>query len=502
MYYFVNEYFYGLNSGIEHAEMKRLNLFKSMNVPAKLVTREFNTQLHRNMAKFGLHSDDVVNMFDFFQGATNIETKQAKIKDAKVNPDYEISPDSTVSKVFRVNLLNNRVIFMAGTFGQLDTKESFDKYQNFVQAEQWDWRGFKSCIKYYDDESHLIRDEYLDIHGNTVLEAAYGGEGVSQSDMTFIRLINYKGHDRFFGNIDELFTFFLAELDKVQTPGENTFIADRPLPTYKPVMSIPSQSRKFIFMPMIQTNQKYSLSDGALADIYQDALSRENIGLLNGIIVATKAQQKDMADHIQKKIGVDTPVIYLPAATTDGVVPVAGGKKDQIIFVGRLGNDKGIVRLIQMFKEVHNHLTNLKLEIYGYGEAKKPAQEEAKKLGIDDVVDFNDYQIDLSKPYSEAQLFVTPTPVDIEPLALTEAASYGLPMVAFNIAYGPSEIIRDGWNGMLFRDGETKEMAEGIAVLLKDPKRLAEYSENARKTAEKFSNKAIAKLWQSQIVNN
>jgi poly(glycerol-phosphate) alpha-glucosyltransferase len=346
----------------------------------------------------------------------------------------------------------------------------------------------------------VIRDEYLDVDGHVVIEASYGGDGTSQADMTFIKLVNYKGFDRFFGNIDELFTFFLNELDKRQTPGENTFIADRPLTTYKPVLNIQSNSRKYIFMPMIQTDQTYSLALGQLNDIYTYAFDKNQIQKLSGIIVATKEQQADVSEHIQKKIGVDTQVIALPAATVDGVQKPTTNQEDQIIFVGRLGNDKGIIRLIETFKEIHNHLSDLKLMIYGYGPAEKDAKQKAKDLGIDDVVIFNGYQVDLSAAYSASKLFLTPTPVDIEPLALTEAASYGLPMVAFNVAYGPREIIRDGWNGLLFKDGQAKEMAEGIVALLRDPDRLADYAENAKKTAEKFSNAEVAKQWQQTIV--
>ncbi len=507
MYYFVNEYLYDKNSGIEHAELKRLRLFKQMGVGAKLVTREYNPMLHRIMAKFGLGESDVVNMFDFFQGVVNLGPSKAKIEQAKVNPRYEIDPDATVSKVYRANLLSNRIIFIGGTVGQLNIVESYDRYQTFIRGEQWDWRGFKSCVKYYDADRKVIREEYLNPDGKVVIEVAYGGDGIAQSDMTYIRLRDYHGEDYFFYNIEDLFDFFLAELDKVTTPGENTFIADRPLTTYKPVMNLPSTSRKFIYLPMVQTNvqpndknRSYVLATGKLNSIYDYAFDKQNIGKLSGIIVATKAQQADVAERVQKIIGANVPILALPAATTVGPQKTVTDKQNQIIFVGRLGTDKGIIRLIDMFQQVHNKLTTLKLLIYGYGEAEKAAKEEAKKLGIDDVVQFKDYQVDLREAYATSQLFVTATETDVEPLAMTEAASYGLPMVAFDVPYGPRELIHDGWNGLLFRDGEIDEMAAGIVALLKDPDRIQEYSANAKKTAQELSDAEIGKLWQEKVL--
>ncbi|MCV3739948.1 accessory Sec system glycosyltransferase Asp1 [Lentilactobacillus hilgardii] len=507
MYYFVNEYLYDKNSGIEHTELKRLALFKSMHVAAKLVLREYNPQLHRIMAKFGLEKQDVINMFDYFQGVVDADTGKAKIEDVRVNPHYEVDPDPTISKVFRGNLLANRVIFIAGTYGQVGLEEYFDRYQSFVRADQWDWRGFKSSVKYYDADRKVIREEYLNLDGDVVLVAAYGGEGAAQQDMTYIRLVNYHGEDYFFYNIDELFGFFLSELDKRETPGENTFIADRPLTTYQAVMTIPGHSRKYIYLPMVQTdqvnkdNQSYVLVIGKLNEIYQYAFAKENIGRLSGIIVGTTAQQKDIAERLKKQVGVEVPVLALPAATVSGPHEVTTDRKDQIVYVGRLGTGKGIVRLVDTFKLIHNDLTNLHLLIYGYGEEEKQAKEEAKKLGIGDAVEFKGYQVDLSEAYASSKLFITATTTDVEPLAMTEAASYGLPMVAFNVAYGPSEIIHDGWNGLIFKDGEVKEMAAGVVALLKDPDRLRDYSQNALKTAAKFSHQEVAKRWQQEVIN-
>ena len=150
---------------------------------------------------------------------------------------------------------------------------------------------------------------------------------------------------------------------------------------------------------------------------------------MSGIIVATKAQQADIADRVEKIIHADVPVIAIPAATVPGPKTTTIAKKDQIIFVGRLGNGKGIVRLVDMFQQIHNKLTSLKLLIYGYGDAEESARQEAKNLGIEDVVDFKDYQVDLKSAYAESKLFVTTTGTDVEPLAMTEAASFGLPMV-------------------------------------------------------------------------
>lgn len=66
MNFFVNQYLMALNSGVEHAEFKRLQLFKDHQAPAKLVTRQFDGLLHQNMRRFNIADDQMANLFDFF----------------------------------------------------------------------------------------------------------------------------------------------------------------------------------------------------------------------------------------------------------------------------------------------------------------------------------------------------------------------------------------------------------------------------------------------------
>ncbi|EPD09232.1 Poly alpha-glucosyltransferase, partial [Lacticaseibacillus paracasei subsp. paracasei Lpp48] len=70
--FFLND---GINfnkSGIEHAQVKRLRLFKHHEVPARIVTRQFALNLHEITRDAGIDDDDFVNLFDFFQGTMDI----------------------------------------------------------------------------------------------------------------------------------------------------------------------------------------------------------------------------------------------------------------------------------------------------------------------------------------------------------------------------------------------------------------------------------------------
>ena len=64
MDFFVNQYLLGKNSSVEHAELKRLQLFKDHQAPAQLVTRDFDPVLHRTMQRFGVTNDQLTNLYE------------------------------------------------------------------------------------------------------------------------------------------------------------------------------------------------------------------------------------------------------------------------------------------------------------------------------------------------------------------------------------------------------------------------------------------------------
>lgn len=54
MLYFLNDNFQENKSGIEHAQLKRLKLFKHFNQPAKIVTRQYSNEFAQVMAHAGV----------------------------------------------------------------------------------------------------------------------------------------------------------------------------------------------------------------------------------------------------------------------------------------------------------------------------------------------------------------------------------------------------------------------------------------------------------------
>ncbi len=76
MNYFVSENVFTFNSGTEHAQAKRVQLFTEQGQSAQYVTRNYNRFLARDAEAIGLHAEQVLNMYDFFQGVPTYRVRK------------------------------------------------------------------------------------------------------------------------------------------------------------------------------------------------------------------------------------------------------------------------------------------------------------------------------------------------------------------------------------------------------------------------------------------
>ena len=81
MNFFINATMPKQKSGIEHAELKRLDLFNKNEEPVMVVLRDWDPNAHINANNAGIADDQLINMFDYFQEATQIAAKKVQVQD-------------------------------------------------------------------------------------------------------------------------------------------------------------------------------------------------------------------------------------------------------------------------------------------------------------------------------------------------------------------------------------------------------------------------------------
>ncbi|WP_061775858.1 accessory Sec system glycosyltransferase Asp1 [Levilactobacillus senmaizukei] len=500
MYYFVNEYILQKNSSVEHTAMNRVRLFNHFQRPAKIVTKIYDRLLHQTLTNFGLKDDDVVNMFDFFQGTTKMaETKVMHTDDLRLPVESEVSVGANFSGVSVGDIPTGNVGFIPGTIGRVFYQEFVDSQGNAIETDLWDWRGFKSATQYFGQDGKLIMQRYYQPDGQIVLEEYFAPDTNGNPLASRMILKDYQGKgDLFFQNPDGLFEFFLAELSK-QDPETTTFISDRPGTGVRPLLALNDSSRKYVYVPINHVVKQDDPIYGQLDGFLQPAFDHFNS--FDGFITATPQQAADLKQRFPKanvtSISVVSTTPLVKGETS--LKPMAQRLAGSLLYVGRISADKQIEQLIRMFAIIKQRVPHAIFDLYGYGEPAfmKQMTDLVNELQLQSSVTLKDYYPDIDGQYDNYQALVNLSFVDGGPMGMQEAMTHGIPAISTPFNYGPQDYIQDGVNGYLCKPGDTLAMADRIVDLFTDSKKLAKLSEGAYTTAHKnWTRQKVWNRWQ------
>ncbi len=238
-------------------------------------------------------------------------------------------------------------------------------------------------------------------------------------------------------------------------------------------------------------------------------------------------------------------VIYIPNFLPKMPDVITNHQQKVVLFLGRFSKEKGVLRLIDIWKKVQEEakfrewnlvfvgdgvlkeamqdkinklnlndtiiikgFTNdvekeyLSASIYamivfvGDGVLKEAMQDKINKLNLNDTIIIKGFTNDVEKEYLSASIYAMTSHKEGLPMVLLESCSYGLPSVAFDIA-GLSDIIENEKSGFLIEDGNLQEFAKKLQLLMRDEKLRKTMGENAKELVKKrFSKEIVLKKWQ------
>lgn len=172
-----------------------------------------------------------------------------------------------------------------------------------------------------------------------------------------------------------------------------------------------------------------------------------------------------------------------------------GWKNDDLVvlFVGRLEEHKGILKLLSAFNRISSEYSKVKLAIISsggkYEKHVKDASQKKTNIKYINLMAENKVQI----AYASSDIGIFPSLKEGFGLVYLESMASGLPTVGVN-AGGPKEIIIDGYNGVLLRDNTEKSIYHALVRLIEDEYLRKRIGMNARRTVEeKYSPEHIAK---------
>lgn len=171
--------------------------------------------------------------------------------------------------------------------------------------------------------------------------------------------------------------------------------------------------------------------------------------------------------------------------------------KKEITFIGRLAKEKGILDLIDIFKQISLKDAETVLNIVGDGLEKESIVKKIQELNLESKIKLHGFLSgeQLEKVLLNTSICVIASFHESFGLVLLEETSYGIPCVAFDSAEGAKEIIDNNVNGYLIKNRNKEEMVNKIIQLLNNHELLSEFGKNAKKKAEDFTYENSKEKW-------
>lgn len=166
-----------------------------------------------------------------------------------------------------------------------------------------------------------------------------------------------------------------------------------------------------------------------------------------------------------------------------------------IVTAGHFFYTKGYDLAIEVAKIVFAKHPDWKWEFYGDGSKLEECKALVKEYGLENNIAFCGRTKNIVEVYKRAAMYVMTSRTEGFGLVLTEAKSCNLPTLAYDIDFGPREIIENGISGYLIEAFDVGKMSDRICNLIESPAKRKEFSERAKDNCSEFSRAAFISRW-------
>lgn len=167
----------------------------------------------------------------------------------------------------------------------------------------------------------------------------------------------------------------------------------------------------------------------------------------------------------------------------------------QVIFVGRLNEQKGLEYLVDTWMKVNQKHPDWVLHVFGDGEQKQLLLQMIKEAGLECAIKVNQPTPMIMEMYLESSIFLLTSRFEGFGMVIIEAMICGLPVVSFDCPWGPADIIRDGEDGFLVEYLNTDEAAQRVCQLIESAMLRKNMGVKARLNVQRYNRDVVMKQW-------
>lgn len=470
--------------GKTSAMLTRAKYFNDADIKTDIVTFDYKTNYNKIIDKLieinKLSKEShVYNQFHFFENEslemtenkTNINEKYQKI----IDESYSINITKT-----NIELFSNETGELLGKIKYKNDKKNYtlDVFSNGYKVkrvycvENWIRR-----IKEYNRKGKVYAEVFFNRNGNPFIRRNIN-ESTGKLEQIYLLYKN-----KCFKNNIELGKYFVDNL--VEDTKESILICDGTGSVEKIVDSNKLENvQKYAVMHTTHVTPK-----GVLKPKEVNIL--KSASKLDGVIFLTNDYINDVKDdyNITNAYQINNFVQEIPKHYSMPSNKVVG-------CISRLSEEKGFDKFISVAKKVISHDDQIEFHIYGDGEYKDEINKMIKENNVENNVKLFGYTTDPIGKLDEFKCVLSTSQTEVQSLSMIEAMFKGKPVIAFDIKYGPSQFIKNNFNGYLIENNDEENMVNAILEIVNDESKAIQYGENGRKLVlDEFNPRNIIEKW-------
>lgn len=139
----------------------------------------------------------------------------------------------------------------------------------------------------------------------------------------------------------------------------------------------------------------------------------------------------------------------------------------KIITVARHSYEKGLDRMLEIWKKVGAQNPNWQWHIYGSSNGTFDFKTMVRESGMQNIV-LHEPVISIAHVYAKASIYVMTSRSEGFPVVLLESMATGVPVIAYDCPVGPRALIQHESNGFLIPDGDSEGFAMALQQLIEN----------------------------------
>ena len=216
------------------------------------------------------------------------------------------------------------------------------------------------------------------------------------------------------------------------------------------------------------------------------------------IVVLTERAKACFHGKVEAKTTVIPNAVALTTHTVK-MLPDEDTSKLSIVAMGRFSREKGFDILLRAFVKLKDIYPNWTLTIAGDGPLHTQIESLRDELGLEGRIHLPGLVKNPHQILKQADLFVLSSRWEGWPYVLLEAMSCGLPVISTDCRTGPSEMIRDGVDGVLVPPEDVEALAAAMDRLMSDESKRERLGSRALDVNERFPLDKVMGMWEEVL---